>query len=224
MRIHQWVKNLLLLVPVFMAHRFGSIFDIFIIFPAFFAFSFMASSIYIINDLVDIESDRANPYKKKRPLAEGQIFLPYAIGLSKALMLLSLSLGFFIHFYFFLILLFYFFSTFVYSFYFKNKLIIDVMCLSGLYTLRIFAGSVIFEVDTSDWLLAFSLFTFLSLALLKRFVELNNKKLEDNILAQGNHKIVGRGYMVKDLPIISIAGIAFGFFVCSSFEFIYTVG
>lgn len=206
MRVHQWSKNLLLFIPAFMAHR---IFDFHIIVQllfAFFAFSLCASAVYILNDLLDLEADRLHPTKKDRPFAAGFLSIPRGLTIGVLLMFGGFTLG-----YYFLpinfprIMVLYLILTTVYSFFLKRKAIIDVITLAGLYALRIFAGALAVKVPVSSWLLAFSLFFFLSLALMKRFSDL--QLLRDNL----NEQIAGRGYLATDFGIVQASGIASGY-------------
>lgn len=207
LRFHQWIKNLLVFVPLVLAHRIFYIEDLYRTFIAFIAFSLVASSVYILNDLSDLSDDRRHHRKKFRPFAAGDLSL--VIGWSTWPFLLvigfSLSIGF-IPIVFSCILLFYFILTTAYSIKIKQLPILDVITLSGLYTVRIVAGAVAISVALSFWLLAFSLFIFLSLAYIKRFSEL--KSARDN----GNLGYVhGRGYTHQDLELVSSMGASAGY-------------
>lgn len=205
LRIHQWVKNTLLFVPALAAFKF---LDASIAQPlalAFLAFSFVASSIYIINDAVDLENDRLHPTKRFRPLAAGLINLPAAAMASGALLSLGLLIGWLVGLEFTIVLIAYLITTFLYSFWLKRTALVDCLVLAGLYTLRILAGSVALHIPLSFWLLAFSVFFFLSLAWVKRYAEL------EVALKSGKPKAVGRGYSVGDLPILLALGSSSGF-------------
>lgn len=205
MRIHQWLKNTLLVVPLILHHQMfnvGLINDVVI---AFFSFSFAASFVYILNDLSDLKNDRLHKRKKERPLASGRMQIPTGIWLGAALLLVSLSLSLFLPLIYFVVLLVYIAATTAYSFYLKQKLLVDVFTLAGLFTLRIIAGGAAINLDLSFWLLAFSLFFFLSLALVKRYVE-----LQEMTGAAGSTEL-GRGYFTEDFEMIGQAGISSAF-------------
>jgi 4-hydroxybenzoate polyprenyltransferase len=203
-RVYQWIKNILLFFPPLLAHATDAkIYSASVL--AFFAFSFTASAIYVLNDLFDLDSDRAHPRKKFRPLAAGDMSI--AEGILSFVLLLSSS--FFISIYllpleFSLILLFYFISNLAYSFKLKSIYIVDIVILASLYSLRIYAGSLAVNVPTSKWLLAFSMFIFLSLAFLKRYTELLDLKTNNK------EKAKGRGYSVSDISLVQSFGTAAG--------------
>ncbi len=193
MRPHQWTKNLLLFLPMAAAHDFSAIGQVL---AAFVAFCMMASSVYIVNDLVDLAADRAHPRKRKRPFAAGDLSLSTGIAMAAVLIfgasaIAALTgnlplLG---------VLWCYFAATLTYSFWLKRKPVIDVILLAGLYTIRIVAGGVAAEITLSPWMLGFSMFLFLALAAVKRQAE-----LVDSI--RSDRDVVGRGYTAGDLPII----------------------
>lgn len=172
LRVHQWLKNLLLFVPLLTAFSFMDIGKLATIAPAFLSFSFAASATYLVNDLWDLESDRAHPRKKNRPFASARIPIPVGLVVAGGLLMLAFMLALAVSQAFSLVLLLYVILTSTYSWMFKEYVLIDVIMLSLLYTLRILAGSVAIAVITSAWLLAFSAFMFLSLALVKRCAEL----------------------------------------------------
>ena len=206
-RIHQWVKNLLVFVPLFAAHQFNNPDSIFHGVLAFVVFGLTASSVYVLNDLVDIENDRHHSTKKNRPFASGDLSLLFAWILWPCLVVLGFSLAALIlPLQFIAILAMYFFLTLAYTFRLKQTAIIDVLALAGLYTLRIIAGAAAISVPLSFWLLTFSMFIFLSLALVKRFSELLTAK-------QGGQAglIRGRGYMPEDLEVVSSMGVVSGY-------------
>lgn len=204
-RVHQWVKNSLLFVPIFAAHKFTDVPLLLDVLLAAIAFSFCASSVYLLNDLMDIEADRHHKTKKNRPFASGH--LPIQFGLvgfpilfGVALLLsLNLPLPFTIS------LIVYYIATSAYSFALKQKLLIDVVVLAGLFTARIIAGAAASSVLLSEWLLAFSMFFFLSLAMVKRYTELVY------LNESGQTSTKGRGYRVTDIPIVASMGIASGY-------------
>jgi 4-hydroxybenzoate polyprenyltransferase len=204
LRPHQWLKNLLIFVPIVTAHRFG-IGYLWNSALAFVAFSLLASSVYVVNDLLDIESDRAHPRKRSRPFASGALTTRQGVWIAFGLLAVSLSIAFNIGGMFAAVLLFYFLTSTAYSAYLKRKLVIDICVLAGLYTIRIVAGGVATGVPLSVWLLAFSIFFFLSLAAVKRQAE-----LVDGV-SSGEVKAQGRGYHVDDLPIISNMALSAGY-------------
>jgi 4-hydroxybenzoate polyprenyltransferase len=204
--VHQWVKNLLLAVPAVMGHTLlsGDVLQHLLL--AFFAFSFTASAVYVLNDLVDIDSDRVHRTKRRRPFAAGA--LPLWLGFILVPVLLGLA---------FIVsppvesfpavLLTYFALTTLYSFFLKQIVLLDIFTLASLYTIRIFAGSIAAQTPVSPWLLAFSVFLFLSLACVKRASELFNARKA----ATGEAGIVGRGYITSDFDQISRFGSSAGY-------------
>jgi 4-hydroxybenzoate polyprenyltransferase len=173
---------------------------------AFFAFSFAASAVYILNDLIDLQSDRQHATKRNRPFAAGKLSIftgaQMAVGLSIASGLLAtlLPLAFGVS------LLVYAAITTAYSFWLKKKLLVDVFTLAGLYSLRVIAGAAAIGTDNSFWLLAFSLFFFLGLALVKRQVE-----LAAAVSLPSHGALSGRGYRASDLDVISMSGLCAAF-------------
>jgi len=205
LRIHQWLKNLLLFVPLFAAHDLGNGAAWASLLLAFVAFSLCASSVYIVNDLLDLESDRLHPRKRNRPFASGLV--PAWIGVFAAPLLLiaSLTIALVVGKYFLFWLIFYFAVTCAYSWVLKRLMLIDCLTLALLYTLRIIAGAAAVGHDLSFWLLAFSVFLFLSLAFVKRYAELGIQ------LLSGKEKVHGRGYHTGDAPLIQTMGIVAGY-------------
>lgn len=205
LRIHQWTKNLLVFVPLILSHSWGK-FDLVVdSVLAYIAFSCSASAIYIINDFIDLEADRSHAHKRHRPFAAGTLPLYWGVILIPILLLVAFGIAFSVHVDFALVLLAYIVLTTVYSFYLKPIALLDVLSLTTLYTLRIIAGAVATAIGVSYWLLTFSIFIFLSLALSKRYSELHNLKQ----LKSGKQK--ARGYHVEDLPIIILFGISSGY-------------
>lgn len=204
MRLYQWIKNLLIFLPIFAAHQVN-IPSISTSFIAFFAFSFFASSVYIINDLLDLSADRNHEIKKMRPLASSDLSIFHGEILAFVLIVIGLILGSFLGLSFVFTLLIYYFLSTIYSLSLKKYIIIDICILALLFTLRIVAGSFATEIDISFWLIAFSIFIFFSLASVKRQAELvNAKKLEET-------QINRRGYNIDDLPIISAISLNAGY-------------
>lgn len=206
LRPHQWAKNVLLFVPLYFAHEYTNLDLVFTVVMAFFAFSFAASSIYVLNDLVDLPSDRQHRSKRNRPLASGALSIPEGIGLLMMAFAVSMTLAVvFVNPQFVWVVLGYVALTTAYSFSLKQRMIVDVLTLASLFTYRVMAGGVAVSIPISEWLLAFSIFFFTSLAFVKRYAELIQVK-QDGKLA-----IKGRNYVPADMPIIVAAGLASGF-------------
>ncbi len=213
-RLHQWAKNTLIFVPVLLAHAW-SVATITAAVVAFFSFGLCASATYIINDLLDIEADRRHPRKRRRPFAAGDLSAIAGVGAVVALLLASVLLALVLRdivaavpgeylpggpYRFLEWLALYTVTTLTYSFYLKRKLLLDVFVLSGLYTVRILAGSAATGVPMSAWLAGFSVFFFLSLAFVKRFSEL------EGLRESGKSVSNGRGYFVSDLEQLRSLG------------------
>ena len=203
-RVHQYVKNLLIFVPILTAHQFNYV-AIFSAFIAFVAFSLCASAVYIVNDMVDVEEDRQHPSKKHRPIASGAIKFWQAKAAIPILLVAAFSFAAVVSFKFTLVLLAYVLLTTAYSISLKRKMIVDVIVLAMLYAVRVIAGAVAISVPPSAWLLAFSMFMFLSLALIKRYSELAlriDRQLPDPAT---------RNYKLDDLSIIGCLAVSSGF-------------
>ena len=192
MRPHQWAKNLLVVLPLLLSHVLRAD-RLAAALLAFCCFSLTASSAYIVNDLFDIEADRCHPRKRYRPFAAGQLSALTGIGLAAAFLAVAFTGAHLLPAAFSRWLLFYLFVTLVYSLYLKRIAIVDVIVLSGLYTLRLLAGGAATQTSISHWLAGFSVFLFFSLAIIKRFAEL------ENLRASGALPRNGRGYIVADL-------------------------
>ncbi len=205
LRLQQWLKNLLLFAPVLAAHRVDEPGALGLLLIAFFAFSLCASATYIMNDLLDLESDRIHPRKRLRPLASGRIPISNAMVVAAGLLTAGIGLGTLIGSGFLLCLLAYLLLTGVYSWRLKQVVLLDCIILSMLYTLRIVAGAAAVQMGLSFWLLAFSVFLFLSLAFVKRYAE-----IEVQVLA-GRDELHGRGYKTSDGPLIQTLGVSAGF-------------
>jgi len=204
LRVHQWTKNMLLFVPLLTAQKFDVVSLAEMMFAVLF-FSLAASSIYILNDLADLEADREHPSKRFRPLASGAI--PLVEGLLAVPLLLLIALGgaALISLPFAGILLVYLVLTTAYTFYLKRRVILDVITLAGLYSVRVIAGSVAISVPVSEWLLAFSMFIFTSLALIKRYIDLATR-IDEGLPDPSN-----RNYRKTDLDIVAALAAAAGF-------------
>lgn len=205
MRPHQWVKNILVFAPLILSFQFMEPDLVVQAFLAFIAFSLSASSLYIINDLFDIESDRLHPKKKYRPFASGSLSKQWGIGQSIVLLAIALSLAVYLNTEFLIALIIYSTLSAAYSFKLKKVVLLDVSILAVLYTLRIIAGTFAVSLDLSYWLIIFSIFIFTSLAMVKRVSELYNLMMQDK------EKVEGRGYAVTDRDMIMALGSASGF-------------
>jgi 4-hydroxybenzoate polyprenyltransferase len=206
MRIYQWIKNLLIFLPFILAHQWNNVDIAVTTVIGFLCFSFVASFIYLINDLMDLESDRKHSHKSKRPFASGElspiiafatISLPVLASFVISFLYLPVNFGW--------VLISYFILTCLYSLYLKKLAIIDIITLSVLFTIRILSGAQIGEIYLSKWFLAFSLFLFLSLAIVKRYAELTN------LLKRNLTKTSGRGYQTDDMGILLSMGTSSGF-------------
>jgi 4-hydroxybenzoate polyprenyltransferase len=206
-RLHQWSKNALVFVPLIMAHQLfepGALGNTIL---AFICFGMVASTIYLMNDLMDLRQDRRHPSKHRRPFASGAI--PARQGLLAIPLLLGASalIASQLPPLFWLTIGVYFMLNISYTFYLKRKLLVDVIALAGAYTLRILAGNAAGPIELSNWLLAFSMFLFLSLALVKRYVELDTVGVDP----VDEQRVMGRGYRRADLDMLSQLGVASGF-------------
>jgi 4-hydroxybenzoate polyprenyltransferase/phosphoserine phosphatase len=203
-RVHQWAKNALIFVPAFGAHLFDAA-SIVHAFIAAVSFSLAASSIYILNDLVDLDADRGHRSKRLRPLAAGTVSIRKALAAGPLLLLLAFALGLLLPPFFLPVLAAYVALTTAYSFYLKRKMMVDVVTLASLYTLRVIAGAAAAAAAPSEWILAFSMFIFASLALMKRYVELAARL--DAALPDPTN----RNYRKSDLATLAALAAASGF-------------
>jgi 4-hydroxybenzoate polyprenyltransferase/phosphoserine phosphatase len=222
-RLHQWAKNVLIFLPVLLAHvrAAGPLVASFL---AFLSFGLAASATYIVNDLLDLEADRHHPRKCRRPFASGDLSPIVGVATVVVFACMSLALALLIprtlfalspHFptngqgYFLEWLVIYVICTTAYSLRLKRMVLVDVIVLSGLYTIRIIAGSAAAGVLVSPWLAAFSIFFFLSLAFVKRFSELESLRLRSE--ASGKLVVKGRGYRISDLEQLRSFGTSSGY-------------
>jgi len=203
-RVHQYAKNALVFVPLITAHQFflGSILTSLL---AAVAFSLCASSVYVLNDLVDLQSDRLHPTKRYRPLASGALSLMQGVCAVPILFISAVIAAAFVSLPFLGVLLAYFVLTTAYSFVLKRKMLIDTVVLAMLYVMRVVGGIVAINVAVSEWLLAFSMFIFMSLALIKRYIELAVR------LDSGMPDPSNRNYKVGDLDVVAALAAAAGF-------------
>jgi 4-hydroxybenzoate polyprenyltransferase/phosphoserine phosphatase len=202
-RVHQWAKNALVFVPGFAAHRFDAASVVQALIAAA-SFSLAASSIYILNDLVDLDADRQHRSKRLRPLAAGTVSVRRVIVACPLLLLLAFALGLLLPSSFLAVLATYLALTTAYTFYLKRMMMIDIVTLASLYTLRMLAGAAAAAAVPSEWILAFSMFIFTSLALMKRYVELAAK------LDTGLPDPTNRNYRKSDLATLGALAAASG--------------
>lgn len=204
MRPHQWLKNVLVFLPLMAAHQFNLV-TIVQTLMALAAFSLIASSVYLLNDLLDLAADRVHPRKRLRPFASGRLPLAWGTLLAPGLLLVGFAIAFALGPAFAAVMGFYYAVTTVYSFLLKRRLVVDICALAGLYTLRIIAGGVATGIPLSVWLLAFSMFFFFALAAMKRQAEL---------VAEGgdqNKTVAGRGYRPSDMPLVANMAVSSGY-------------
>lgn len=202
LRLHQWAKNALLVVPLIAAHRVFDLQAWLAVAMAFLAYGLVASGTYVLNDLLDLPSDRLHAHKRKRPFASGRLAVQWGIALVPLLVLGGFAFALALPRGFFGFLLAYCALTLGYSLDFKRRMLVDVLSLALLYTVRILAGAAAIEVAVSEWLLMFSLFIFISLAFLKRMIELKDKA-DGTVLS-------GRGYSIVDLDTMRVIGVCSG--------------
>ena len=205
-RPHQWVKNVLVFAPFILAHRPLTAEYAIPLILAFICLSLCASAVYLFNDILDIESDRSHPDKRKRPFAAGHISIQSGIGIialfltlgmGASLTLMPIKFG--------IVLIAYLGLTTIYTIHLKKLLLVDIICLSLFYTLRVYLGRHAIDVPISLWFLAFSSFFFLCLAFAKRYIELINTTNRES------KTLKGRGYQACDMPIVLSSGLACGY-------------
>ena len=202
-RPHHWLKNLLVVVPALTAHELTA--DVlFACLLTFVSFSLCASSVYLLNDLIDLERDRNHPTKRLRPFASGRIPILHGFVMTPVLLGLSVLAGLAVGAKFLLVLAIYYALTLAYSLFLKRQMMLDAVTLACLYGMRLVGGSAAAGVALSAWLGAFSIFFFMSLALVKRTTELVGRISK----AQGDPG--GRGYKLSDLPIVEMLSAASG--------------
>jgi 4-hydroxybenzoate polyprenyltransferase len=203
MRVHQWVKNVLVFVPTLLNRHLDWNIALNLAIT-FLGFSFVASGSYLINDLFDLAADRHHPSKRRRPLASGQISIPQGVYMAGALLVSGMAMGIAVSPQLVLCLGAYLVLTLLYSWYLKGKPIIDVVVLALLFTVRLYTGGLVSRAFVSPWLFQFSIFLFLSLAFVKRYSELLGLQERQEERARG------RNYRLEDLHIISQAGVSSG--------------
>lgn len=203
-RLHQWVKNLLVLVPLLASHRAGQMPETGNALLAAIAFCLCASAVYVVNDLLDLEADREHPRKRARPFASGAIPIIHGLVIAPLMFAAGAAVATLLSAQFRLALAGYLALTFLYSGWLKARAIVDVMVLTSLYTLRIIAGGAATGIEPSFWLLAFSMSLFLSLAIVKRYSEILSLSQRNDVT------VAGRGYVTGDLPLLMSLGTASG--------------
>lgn len=205
LRVHQWLKNGLIVVPMVLSHEYLNLGMILACVVAFVSFSAAASAIYILNDFFDLSLDRRHPTKRHRPFASGLLSMKFGMVSMVVLLAISFATATLLPIAFMAVLVAYLVATTAYSLAVKRWLLLDVLMLAGLYTMRLIAGAAATSIDVSFWLLAFSTFFFLSFALVKRYVELRSSSLI------AGERIAGRGYRAEDQEIVAQAGMASAF-------------
>jgi 4-hydroxybenzoate polyprenyltransferase len=198
LRIRHWIKNVLVFVALFAAHRFMDANAWQSALYTFIAFCAVCSGIYVFNDLFDLASDRTHPTKRFRPLASGQIALPNALVVAIFALAGGLALAFFVNCLVGATILAYCAVNALYTLRIKRVAVADVSVLAALYTLRVVAGALAIAAPLSPWLFAFTVFAFLSLALLKRAIDINR--------LQPDEPLPGRGYTGRDAMFVNVFG------------------
>ena len=215
MRPHQWLKNLLLFVPLLLAHRINEPIFLFQATVGFLSFSLCASGVYLLNDMLDLNSDRQHHSKHRRPFASGELSLSVGVLAVPALLLSAFAVGYLLPRSFLEILLLYWVFTSFYSFFLKKLFLIDVVTLAILYTMRIVAGAAAVSISTTIFLIAFSLFLFLGLGMMKRVTELVNLEKSNKTDTEG------RAYSEKHIGLLSVIGGSSSLFAVLTFA-LYT--
>jgi 4-hydroxybenzoate polyprenyltransferase len=204
LRIYQWLKNVLIFVPLMAAHRYGETTLLAATCLAFVSFGLCASSVYVLNDLLDLSDDRRHPAKRFRPFASGVLPLAAGLWMIPALLILSLGLGLILPRPFLVMVGIYYALTLAYSLWLRRVIVLDVIVLAALFSMRMLAGSAAGAIWPSSWLLALSMFLFTSLALVKRYAELVIMRMEHGENARA------RSYVVNDAELLSAIGVASG--------------
>jgi len=205
MRLHQWVKNVLIFLPALLAHKILQPAILLESVLAFVAYGLCASSVYLVNDLLDLSVDRRHPRKCKRAFAAGLLSIRSGGFAAIVLLAISVVIALLVGWRFAAVLGGYYVLTWSYSLRLKRAALVDVMTLAGLYTVRIIAGAAATAIPLSFWLLAFSVFIFLSLGFVKRYTELDEARKADRMSTHG------RGYRADDLPLLMNLGVSAGY-------------
>lgn len=204
MRVQQWIKNLLVFVPLLLIHEIDNPVQLWRSFLTFAAFCLVASASYVVNDLLDLHHDRAHAVKRSRPMAAGALPVPLGIAMVPLLAASGLAIASAVSVPVTVSVTGYLGAALFYSFFAKQRVSLDVVTLGLLYAIRVVAGGYAVEVPVSFWMIAFSMFMFLSLALLKRYSEVAVYGADDGT------PLPGRGYVKDDLPLLSQIGISSG--------------
>jgi len=205
LRVHQWLKNLLVFLPIVLAHRWRDWALLTNVGLAAAAFCLCASSAYLVNDFLDRDADRRHPSKRNRPLASGELAVRRGLAVAGALLVGAAAIAAQLNMQVTACLAIYYGLAIAYSAWIKRVAVIDVILLAALYTLRVLAGSAAAAIEPSFWLLAFSIFIFLSLALVKRYAEI------DATTRASGDTLVGRGYERDDAALLLGLGPSAGF-------------
>ncbi|MCY3690164.1 MAG: UbiA family prenyltransferase [Gammaproteobacteria bacterium] len=200
MRPHQWLKNTLLFVPLILSHQLTQPELLFASAIGFVSFCLCASSVYLLNDMLDLDNDRAHQTKRKRPFASGELALAAGFAAAPALLIGAFLVSLSLPADFRLVLLIYWLLTCLYSFALKRIFLLDAATLAVLYALRVTAGAEAIEVAATNFLIAFSLCFFLGLAMVKRVTELVN------LQAAPAGAVSGRAYRKNHEPLLSVIG------------------
>jgi 4-hydroxybenzoate polyprenyltransferase len=198
-----WSKNLLVFIPLVLAHRLGDAAALRHTLIVFAAFCAVASGAYLINDCRDAAHDRAHPKKKSRPVAAGEIPIAVALVAGLVLVLGGLAAAYFVSYHAATFVAGYIALSFAYSFGLKRFPMVDVVALSAFYAIRVLAGGAAGDIEVSDWLMAFCTFLFICLALLKRYADLRH-------LAKQGATAGGRGYVAEDADLLRSIGVSCG--------------
>jgi len=201
LRPHQWLKNILVLLPVLLSHTWNNWAISSKALLATVCFCLTASATYIFNDFLDVHSDREHDHKKLRPLAAGTVTTRAAMMLAVALLLAAIFLAVKLPWSFGIMLAVYLLSTILYSLYLKTKVVLDICTLAGLYTIRLFAGGAATTIPISEWTAAFAMFCFLGLAAVKRYAELQASPETGELTTR-------RGYEQVDKSTIQVLGLS----------------
>ena len=212
-RPHQWLKNLLVFIPLILSHQMLNVDLISVLLITFISFSLCASSVYLMNDLFDLAHDRSHLTKFTRPFASGNLPILFGLIAGPCLFLLGTIIALYLPINFLIIFFAYGLINFSYSFYLKRFFMLDVFILAFLYTLRIIAGAESIELQATYWLLGFSFSLFFGLAMIKRVAELFN------VISAGNKRVEGRAYHKDHLSLLCIVGISFTVLAISIFGF-----
>jgi 4-hydroxybenzoate polyprenyltransferase len=207
LRFHQWMKNLLIFVPLLASHQLGNVHMLLDGMLAFIFFGLCASSVYLLNDLLDLTDDRQHATKRHRPFASGLLSIKAGLLVAPVLLIAAFSGALWLlPWQFTVALASYYILTLAYSIWLKRLMVADIIALALLYTMRIIAGTFAFGLSLTFWMLAFSMFIFLSLALVKRYAELREARSSGK-----TEKTRGRGYYPDDLEMISSLGASSGY-------------